>query len=96
MEIGSDNLAELGVREIDCPTSVLSVDLYLNLEKAREEKSLEDSFESSSGSGESSNLIIESQHIHNKVIFDCVNEALDFLRPYGKNGEPLPWNPSGR
>lgn len=34
----------------------------------------------------------EAQHIHNKVVFDCVNEALNLVRPYGSQGEPMPWS----
>lgn len=30
-------------------------------------------------------------HIHNKAIFDCVNESLDQERPYGLWGKPFPW-----
>jgi hypothetical protein len=38
----------------------------------------------------------ESQHIHNKVIFDCVNESLNMVRPYGSQGEPMPWSKKPR
>ena len=41
-------------------------------------------------------MISESQHIHNKVIFDCVNEALNLVRPYGSSGEPMPWSTKPR
>lgn len=30
-------------------------------------------------------------HIHNKVIFDAFNEALDSNRIYGLKGKPFPW-----
>ncbi len=33
----------------------------------------------------------ELQHIHNKVIFDAMNEALDWFRIYGLTGRPFPW-----
>lgn len=36
--------------------------------------------------------MIELEHIHNKVIFDALNESLDYYRPYGVNGLPLPWS----
>ena len=39
-----------------------------------------------------SELLSESDHIHNKAIFDAVNEALNSVRPYGKLGEPMPWS----
>lgn len=34
---------------------------------------------------------VELEHIHNKMIFDCLNEVLDSHRPYGLVGEPYPW-----
>eukprot|EP00826_Nyctotherus_ovalis_P027075 TRINITY_DN2110_c0_g4_i1.p1 TRINITY_DN2110_c0_g4~~TRINITY_DN2110_c0_g4_i1.p1 ORF type:complete len:930 (-),score=285.35 TRINITY_DN2110_c0_g4_i1:226-3015(-) len=34
----------------------------------------------------------ECEQIHNKAVFDAVNEALNLIRPYGLNGEPLPWS----
>jgi hypothetical protein len=37
-------------------------------------------------------MISEADHIHNKAIFDCVNEALNLHRPYGVSGEPMPWS----
>ncbi|CAD8148490.1 unnamed protein product [Paramecium octaurelia] len=36
-------------------------------------------------------LLIELEHIHNKAIFDSLNEALDQFRPYGLNGQPFLW-----
>lgn len=32
------------------------------------------------------------ENIHNKAVFDAVNEALDGFRPYGLKGPPLPWS----
>lgn len=37
-------------------------------------------------------MISEADHIHNKAIFDCVNEAMNNIRPYALNGEPMPWS----
>ena len=34
--------------------------------------------------------------IHNKAIFDALNEALNLIRPYGLNAEPMPWSTQGR
>ena len=42
------------------------------------------------------NLKCEWENIHNKAIFDAVNEALDGLRPYGLKGPPLPWSKQSR
>lgn len=33
----------------------------------------------------------ELERIHNKSIFDAYNEALDYHRPFGIKGQPLPW-----
>ena len=38
------------------------------------------------------NWLIEWSNIHNKCIFDAVNDALDYYRPYSLNGPPLPWS----
>lgn len=37
----------------------------------------------------------ELERIHNKAIFDAYNEALDYHRPFGIKGRPLPWRKSG-
>ena len=37
-------------------------------------------------------IMAEWENIHNKVIFDCLNEMLDSYRPYGLKGPPLPWS----
>jgi len=34
--------------------------------------------------------------IHNKAIFNSINEALNLIRPYGLNGEPMIWNSQSR
>ena len=41
-------------------------------------------------------FVAELENIHNKVIFDAVNEALDGLRPYGLKGPPLPWSKNSK
>ena len=33
-------------------------------------------------------------HIHNKALFDAMNEHLDLLRPFGLWGKPFPWKKS--
>ncbi|CAD8082990.1 unnamed protein product [Paramecium sonneborni] len=35
--------------------------------------------------------LLELEHIHNKAIFDALNEALDYYRPYGMAGQPYAW-----
>jgi hypothetical protein len=30
-------------------------------------------------------------HIHNKALFDAMNEHLDLMRPFGVWGTPFPW-----
>jgi hypothetical protein len=39
---------------------------------------------------------VEIEHIHNKLLFDCLNESLDSFRVYGLRGTPLPLKNSGR
>ena len=41
-------------------------------------------------------VIAESEHIHNKMVFDSINETLDQFRPYGKEGVPMPWSTKTR
>jgi hypothetical protein len=36
-------------------------------------------------------FICELERIHNKAIFDAFNESLDYYRPFGIKGRPLPW-----
>lgn len=82
--------------------SILNVQLYLTLEKAREnviKDALQQIREAANSGGENidldenlSELLSESDHIHNKAIFDAVNEALNHVRPYGEYGEPMPWS----
>ena len=35
-------------------------------------------------------------HIHNKAVFDALNETLDKERPYGVLGEPFSWKSSAK
>ena len=37
-------------------------------------------------------MLAEWENVHNKMIFDCINEVLDRMRPYGLKGPPLPWS----
>lgn len=41
-------------------------------------------------------MLAECEHIHNKVLFDCINDSLLQFKPYGKEGEPLPWGRKNR
>ncbi|CAD8190775.1 unnamed protein product [Paramecium octaurelia] len=62
--------------------AILSTQLYAEFENILmedEKMSLEDGF------------LLELEHIHNKVLYDALNEALDYYRPFGLNGYPLPW-----
>ena len=41
-------------------------------------------------------LVAECEHIHNKVLFDCINDSLQQFKPFGKDGEPMPWSRKNR
>lgn len=69
---------------------ILSVNLYLTLENNRENSTRP------SASPHMQQLIIEAEHIHNKMIFDSTNEVLQKYRPYGMQGVPMPWSFSNR
>ena len=46
--------------------------------------------------GVNKNFLAECQHIHNKVLFDCINDSLQQFRPHGKEGAPQQWSTLGR
>ena len=76
--------------EVTVFPEVLSVNLYLALENNLENSTRR------SNSPHMQQLIIEAEHIHNKMIFDAANEVLQRYRPYGTQGAPLPWSISDR
>ena len=94
---GGLNLMNLGTLEGDESfASILNVQLYLTIEKARE-NIITDAFrqlrETTPGvDTKIGEVLSEADHIHNKALFDAINEAMKGLRPYGKSGEPLPWS----
>ena len=59
-------------------------------EKAKQ-KNAEKEEEEGEGPSEES-MLAEWENVHNKMIFDCINEVLDRMRPYGLKGPPLPWS----
>ena len=81
---------------------VLKLDLYLRLEKRRKEKQEAENAERQQTQLPSQLaeayrvLVAECEHIHNKVLFDCINDSLLQFKPYGKEGEPLPWTRKNR
>lgn len=64
---------------------ILPVDLYLDIERQREEENIRQAQLENS-------VVQESVHIHNKAVFDALNESLMKFRPYGIQGEPMPWS----
>lgn len=86
---------------------VLPLELYLSLEKrrkeAREQTGEAGQVRGAQGEARASSqaemlriLLAECEHIHNKVLFDCVNDSLLQFKPYGKEGAPLPWGRKNR
>jgi len=81
---------------------ILNVQLYLTLEKERESvikeaiEQIKLQSEEEINEEELADMISEADHIHNKAIFDAVNEAMNLVRPHGKHGEPMPWSTQGR
>lgn len=79
--------------------SVLPVDLYLDLERNKQQVQKNDlppleGFEYEEP--ENRSMMAEWENIHNKVIFDAINEGLDNFRPYGLRGPPMPWSQQTR
>ena len=88
---------------------MLPLKLYLTLEKKRKAKRELDANEArekeAADRGVSpeelkrdvpQNFDAECEHIHNKVLFDCINDSLLQFKPFGKEGEPLPWSRQSR
>lgn len=71
---------------------VLTIDQYIANERRRKEEGLSKSV-SPEGAEQ---MILEWENIHNKAIFDAINELLDSYRPYGLKGHPMPWSKSTR
>lgn len=68
---------------------IIPVNLYLEIEKAREEALLARKGQNMS---KQTQMVWESIHIQNKSFFDAINESLTKFRPYGLTGEPMPWS----
>ena len=96
---------DLDPSSIPVQQSVLPIDIYLNIErnrKSKQESEREQKRKQNIDQGNSAdanilgdrmfNLLCEFENIHNKVIFDAVNQALDSFRPYGLKGPPFPWS----
>lgn len=75
--------------------SVLPVDTYLDLERNKEQVQIEEDHSENEMITDRS-MLGEWENIHNKVIFDGINEALDNYRPYGLRGPPMPWSQQTR
>jgi hypothetical protein len=74
------------------PPEVINVDCYIELEKARSPLSSRQAMLSPN----TAQAVSEAGNIHNKMIFDCINEALAKLLPYGLKGVPMPWSSNTR
>lgn len=100
-DIGSYEHFETDLNSI----AILPLEVYLELEKkrnsiendesksdrsAKEEGTVKNS-KSKSNQKEIKQLK-ECEHIHNKALFDSINESLLQFKPYGKDGEPMPWS----
>merc|ERR1712091_137962 len=80
---------------IDTFPQVLHLDLYLTLEKRRKEqreKEISEGKKEAPNAEVSSTFVAECEHIHNKVLFDCINDSLLQFKPYSKDGKPMPWS----
>jgi hypothetical protein len=71
---------------------ILGVEIYLEIEKSKEIDRQDSGDISDQSQSLRESLVGESEHIHNKNIFDCINESLNQFRPYGKEGVPMPWS----
>eukprot|EP00826_Nyctotherus_ovalis_P057318 TRINITY_DN7830_c0_g3_i2.p1 TRINITY_DN7830_c0_g3~~TRINITY_DN7830_c0_g3_i2.p1 ORF type:complete len:329 (-),score=75.91 TRINITY_DN7830_c0_g3_i2:70-1056(-) len=67
---------------------VLPIELYFALENVRKP----DCVEEGPKDPQHEAVLVEWSRIHNKCVFDAINDALDYYRPYELNGPPLPWS----
>jgi hypothetical protein len=91
---------------------VLNLDLYLDIERTKEEQRLSDHAKkqvlgdskeesvnndgSTPKNSEENEEMIEFEQIHRKMLFDCINESINRYRPYGEEGVPMPWSSNTR
>jgi len=69
----------------------LPLESYLDLERHRREKEGALEFENVTDADLAEdqvdrNYLAECQYIHNKVLFDCINDSLQQFRPFGRDG----------
>lgn len=86
---------------------VLNLDLYLDIERNKEEQRLtdqadkimknhiEEDFEPQEATTDDEDKI-EFEQIHRKMVFDWINESINKYQPYGEDGVPMPWSSSTR
>ena len=84
--------SEIDTVEQTITQPVLPIDLYLALEQSRKI----DSIDENPTDPKHKALLSEWSNIHDKCIFDAVNDSLDYYRPYELKGPPLPWSPQVR
>ena len=68
---------------------IIPISIFLDIEKEKK-------YDTCDSSPNTIKTLGEYEQIHDKVIFDSVNEALNLIRPYGLNGEPFPWSAQQR
>ena len=80
--------SESCIKEIDTKSqSVLKPNLFYKMEKNIHKNA-------NTINDEKSKLIEKCDHMHNKMLFDCINESLDLIRPYGFYRQPMQWSGS--
>lgn len=97
-DIGSYDHFETDLNSI----AILPLEVYLELEKKRKAREFEDAKADDLVGDDRSKrhkakqkeltLLRECEHIHNKALFDSINESLLQFKPYGRDGEPMPWS----
>jgi hypothetical protein len=70
---------------------VLPIEWYIDIEKNRKDKTPENN-----QSFTEEQQLSEMINIHNKCIYDALNDALDYFKPLGIKGPPLPWSTKTR
>ena len=72
------------------PTEVIPSSLFSSLQAVRDYSSVQ------KAPSTLRQVLLDSHQIHDKLVFDAVNEALAGWRNYGIKGEPMPWSAAKR
>ena len=87
-QLQSDTGDYLGILDQQTTPSILPIELYFAIENKRQLQLID----SVNTTAEEKEMIQKCASIHDKCIFDAINDSLDYYRPYELKGSPVPWS----